>query len=312
MENFRVALNVALPMALLMGVGCLLRIVGIVGREDMRPVDRLIFKFLMPCLLFYNIYGVELSPEAYGKEVVFTLVCLLLLFLLGFFLPPVLVKDRKQAASIGQAIFRSNYVLFGIAVTESIYGQGQAGLTALLGAIVVPVTNAMSVILLEIARSRKAKPGHILLAVLRNPMVISGVAALTLSALNVPLPQLLYGTVEDLAGITAPLSFLSLGVSLDLGQLRCNRRGLTIGIMLRMVAIPLVFLPIAVALGFRGQSLCAMLILFAAPTAISTYQMATAMDADGPLAGQLVCTTTLLSVLTIFLLTFLFKSLGML
>lgn len=312
LDSLMVALNVVLPMAMLIGVGCLVRAAGLVTREDMKPVDRLIFKLLMPCLLFKNIYVTDLGSNFHAKEVVYTLVCLGLLFLVGVLLPPRLIKDRKQAASIGQAIFRSNYVLFGVAVTESIYGEGNAGLTALLGSIVIPVTNALSVVLLEIARSQKAKVGQLLKAVLTNAMVISAILALSLKALNISLPGVVYTVVKDLAGITTTISFLSLGVSLNAKELRGSRRPLTIGLLLRMIVIPLVFLPITVALGFRGPSLCAMIILFAAPTAISTYPMAVAMDADGPLAAQMVCATTLMSVVTMFLLTFLFQALGML
>lgn len=312
LDSLMVALRVVLPMALTMGIGSLLRTAGIVSRDDMKPIDRLIFKFFMPCLLFKNIYSIEFSSGFYPKEVAFTVISIGVIFLLAVFLPPVLVKDRKQAASIGQAVFRSNYVLFGVAVTESLYGAGNAGLTALLGTIVVPATNAMSVVLLEIARNQKAKPMQIIRSVLSNPMVISAILALTMIALDIRLPDMIYSVVEDIAGVTTTISFISLGVSLNLGELRKNRYPLTIGVVLRMIILPLIFLPVTVALGFRGKALCALLILFAAPTAISSYPMAVAMDADGPLAGQLVCVTTLVSVVTMFLLTFLFQSLGML
>ena len=54
------------------------------------------------------------------------------------------------------------------------------------------------------------------------------------------------------------------------------------------------------------------MILFAAPCAVASYPMAVAMGADGPLSGQLVVTTTLTSILTMFLFTFLFRSIGLL
>jgi hypothetical protein len=40
--------------------------------------------------------------------------------------------------------------------------------------------------------------------------------------------------------------------------------------------------------------------------------MAVAMGADGPLSGQLVCVTTVVSVFTMFCFTFLFRALGFL
>lgn len=312
LSSLLVALRVVLPMAMTMGIGSLARTVGIVKREDMGSIDRLIFKVLMPCLLFKNIYYTELSSNFYQKEVFFTLISIGLVFVLAVFLPSRLVKDRRQAASIGQAVFRCNYVLFGVAVTESIYGEGNAGLTALLGAIVVPVTNAMSIILLEMARNQQASPKKLLCSVMSNAMVIAAILALCVKMLKIELPEILLTVVEDFAGITTTISFISLGVSLNMRELHQNRRSMIIGVFLRMILLPALFLPITVALGFREKALCAFIILFASPTAISTYPMAVAMDADGPLSGQLVCVTTLLSVITMFLLVFFFQSLGML
>lgn len=312
LNSLLVALEVVLPMALTMGIGALVRTVGIVKREDMGSVDTLIFKVLMPCLLFKNIYHIDFSSNFYHREVAYTCIGIGLVFLVAVILPPRLVKDSRQAASIGQAVFRCNYVLFGVAVTESIYGKGNAGLTALLGAIVVPVTNALSIVLLEMARNQQASLKKLLRAVLSNAMVIAAILALCLKLLHIELPPFVLSVVEDFAGITTTLSFISLGVGLNLKELRQNRRPMTIGVLLRMILIPAIFLPITVALGFRGKALCAFTILFASPTAISTYPMAVAMDADGPLAGQLVCITSLVSVVTMFLLVFCFQSLGLL
>ena len=131
-------------------------------------------------------------------------------------------------------------------------------------------------------------------------------------ALPFRLPEILWSVIKDVAAVTTTISFISLGVSLDLGETRANRRPLAYGILLRMVLVPLIFLPLSVLLGFRGPTLCALMVLFAAPTAVASYPMAVAMGADGQLAGQLVCLTTVLSVFTMFCFTFLFQSLGLL
>ena len=56
--------------------------------------------------------------------------------------------------------------------------------------------------------------------------------------------------------------------------------------------------------------LCALMILFAAPTAVSSYPMAVAMDADGDFAAQMVAYTTIFCLPTIFLWTLLLNSMG--
>lgn len=299
-------------MAVLMGLGAGVRKAGIIDRPAMRSFDKLLFKVFMPTLLFKNIYETDLAAHFNAKEVVFAVVGMLVVFAAALTVPPRLVKDHNQAASIGQAIIRSNYILFGIAVAEAIYGEGNTGSVALLGAFVVPISNAMAVVILELNRSGKASPGKLFLSILKNPMVVAALLALALIALRIQLPGLIWSVVKDVAGVTTTLSFLSLGVSLDLGELKTNRYPLTVGVLLRMLAVPALLLPIAVLFGFRGPTLCALMILFAAPAAVASYPMAVAMGADGQLSGQLVCVTTLVSVGTIFCLTFLFRTLGML
>lgn len=312
MDSFFIALWVVVPMTLLMATGALVRKVGFTDRPSMKQFDRLTFRLFMPVMLFKNIYDTNISDTMNLRLIGFAVAGMLLVFLLAFFAPPRLVKDGGQAASIGQAVVRSNYILFGTAVAQSIFGAGGLGTVSLLGAVAVPATNALAVVILERNRSGKAKPGQVAVAILKNPMVIAALLALTLKLVNFQFPDLIYSVVADIAGVTTTVSFISLGVSLDLGEARRNLYPLGVGLVLRMLVVPAILLPLSVAFGFRGQELCALMILFAAPTAVASYPMAVAMGADGPLAGQLVCTTTVTSVFTIFCFTMLFRSMGLL
>ena len=312
LDSFLIALWVVVPMALLMAVGVLVRKVGFIDRPAMKQFDRLLFRLFMPTLLFKNIYDTNISTTINVRLIAFAVVGMCLVFMLAFLAPPRLVKNHNQAATIGQAIIRSNYILFGIAVSQSIFGEGGTGTVALLGAVAVPTTNAMAVIILELNRSGKAKPGQIAVSILKNPMVIAALLALTLKLIKFQFPDLVYSVIADIASVTTTVSFISLGVSLNLGEVRKNLRPLSIGLVLRMLVVPAIFLPLSVAFGFRNQELCALMVLFAAPAAVASYPMAVAMGADGPLAGQLVCTTTVTSVFTMFCFTMLFRSLGLL
>ena len=52
MNSFLVAARVVVPMALMMGVGVLMRLTKITDQETMKKVDRMIFKLFMPLLMF--------------------------------------------------------------------------------------------------------------------------------------------------------------------------------------------------------------------------------------------------------------------
>lgn len=313
LDSFMTALRVVLPLAMLMAVGALVCKRNVVDRPTMRKVDSLCFRLFMPTLLFKNIYESDPLHNVEPLGFLYVVPCALLIFFIaGVFLPRKLIAAGSSAASVGQAMIRPNYILFGIAVATPIYGESGIGMVALFGAVLVPLINVLSTIILEMNRTGSANFRKLLLSVLKNPMIIATLLALALLALNIQIPSLLYSVVEDIAGVTTTLAFISLGASLDLSETFSNRRILLFSVLARMVLIPLVFLPLSVALGFRGSTLCALMVFFAAPTAISSYPMAVAMDADGPLSGQLVCCTTIVSIFTIFFWTFILSHFGLL
>lgn len=312
MESLLMATQVVVPMAIMVGIGVLLRIFNVADAPTMKKVDNMIFKVFMPTLSFYNIYKTDFSKLNNIGYILYGVAVLMLLFAAAMVIVPKYVKPRATAASYGQAIFRSNYLIFGAAVAESIYGAGNIGIVSLLGAVAVPLFNAQAAILLETARQGTASAKKLLLAIAKNPTVIATVIGLAVNFSGIVLPELVIEVVEDLSGLTTPLSFLSIGVSLSIGGTVAKKGYLISGIALRLLIIPAIFVAIAVMLGYRGQELCALLILFAAPTAVSSYPMAVAMDADGDFAAQMVAYTTVFCLPTIFLWTLLLNSMGML
>ena len=79
----------------------------------------------------------------------------------------------------------------------------------------------------------------------------------------------------------------------------------------RLLLIPAIFVTGAIAMGFRGQELCAIFLLFAAPTAVSSYPLAVSMDADPEIAGQMVIFTTVCCLPTFFLWVMAMSSFGL-
>ena len=298
-ESFFAAARVVIPMALLMLTGVLCRKGNIINRADMKKYDNVVFRIFMPMLLFKNIYEAELSGNINAGEFILTAVSLTVIFFLTLIFIPKIIKDGNKAAVISQATVRGNYILFGIAVSEGLYGEGNSGAVAILGTLVVPMINILSAIILELNRSGKARPLKLITAILKNPMIIGALSAFALKLLNIYIPVPIWSAIRSIANSTTTVSFISLGVGLDMSETRYDLKPLMLAIFLRMIVVPLVFLNISIFLGFRGQVLCALMVVFAAPTAVASYPMAVAMGADGNLAGQIVCATTLLSILTI-------------
>ena len=309
-ESFLAAVRVVVPMMLTIFLGWLFRVRGIVDRVTMKNFDKLLFRIFMPTLLFKNIYDMDFSQGLAVKEMIFAGVCLTVLFAFCVTFPKLLTSDGNKSSVIGQAVVRGNYILFGVAVSEALYGEGNVGAVVMLSVVVIPAINIFAAVLLELNRSGKADVGKLFLAILKNPMIIGAICAFVFKVFHIIIPGPVWSVVRSVANSTTTLSFISLGVGLEMAAVDSDKKLLAWGIVLRMVVVPLIFMPLSILAGFRDQSLCAMMIVFAAPTAVSSYPMAVAMGADGKLAGQLVCSTTILSVVTIFLWTLALKTVG--
>ena len=57
-------------------------------------------------------------------------------------------------------------------------------------------------------RSGRAEPKRLALSILKNPMVVAALAAIAASALPFRMPELLWGVVKDVAGVTTTISFI--------------------------------------------------------------------------------------------------------
>ena len=224
-------------------------------------------------------------------------------------------QGRVAAASINMAAKQpddwSKGIIFGAAVAQSIYGEGNIGLVMLMGAVAIPVYSIMAAVILEYGRGGNPTPWQLFVAVLRNPIFVGTGLGLLVNLSGLRVPDLFDEVIQDLGGIATPLSFLSIGVGLSFSAYP-KKKLVFLAVLVRLVLIPLVFVTGGVLLGFQGAQLCALMILFAAPAAVASYPAAVAMDADGEFAGQLVAYSTIFCLPTIFLWTLVLNQLQLL
>ncbi len=79
---------------------------------------------------------------------------------------------------------------------------------------------------------------------------------------------------------------------------------------IKLVALPALFLPFAVRLGFRDEKLVALLIMLGAPTTVSCYIMAKNMGHEGVLTSSVVVAATFLSSVTLTGILFVLRGMG--
>ncbi len=311
LENLIISANAVLPLMLCMAVGYLARRMNIGDDAFYIKCNSFCFKVFMSMMMFNNIYHADLRTAFQPKLILFTVISILVVTFGTFFIVRLMVQDGSRRAVLTQGIFRSNYVIFGLPVAINVYGEGNVATAALLSAVAVPIFNVLAVFALEYYSDRKTGPLSVLKGVATNPLILGAVAALIFQAFSIPLPYAVDQAVGDLGNVATPLALVILGATFRFGEVRKNVKYLAIGLAGKIFVVPMIMIPIAVLLGFRDIALLSLTILFASPTAVSSFTMAEAAGHDGELAAQQVVFSSILSLFTVFLWIYGLKSLSL-
>lgn len=305
-----ISANAVLPMCLVMALGYGTRRLGWIRREEISAINKIAFRIFLPCLLYYNVYCSDLSGSFDPLLMAYAVGGVLLTFGLSLGYTLLTEKLPERRGVMIQGMFRSNYVIMGIPVATALLGADQLGTVSILIAVVVPLFNMLSVVVLEVFRGQKPKPLHILGQIAKNPLVIGSVLGILTLAAGIRLPHILEQTIQNISAIASPLQLFLLGAFFQFSGLKTYRRELVTVSAAKLIVAPGLFLGLGALLGFRGVAFVSLIGVFASPTAVNSFTMAQQMGGDAELAGDIVVITSAMSILTMFLWIFLFKSLG--
>lgn len=305
-----ISANAVLPMCLIMALGYGTRRLGWIRREEIFVINKIAFRIFLPCLLYYNVYCSDLSGSFDPLLMAYAVGGVLLTFGLAIGYTLLTEKLPERRGVMIQGMFRSNYVIMGIPVATALLGSDQLGTVSILIAVVVPLFNMLAVVVLEVFRGQKPKPLHILGQIVKNPLVIASALGILTLAAGIRLPHILEQTIQSISAIASPLQLFLLGAFFQFSGLKTYRRELVTVSAAKLIVSPGLFLGLGALLGFRGVAFVSLIGIFASPTAVNSFTMAQQMGGDAELAGDIVVTTSAVSILTMFLWVFLFKSLG--
>lgn len=310
-ENFLACLDAVLPIFALILLGYAAKRLGLLDRGDVKKMNRVFFRIFMPVMLFYNIYSSDLSAAVQPVLVAYALGCTLLVFFLGLLLAQRFEPERSRRGVIVQGLFRSNLVVIGLPVVESLMGADNLGPVVILVATVVPLFNALAVIVLEYYGGTRTRPGRLVLDILKNPLILGSLVGLLALVLGVRLPRPVETVARQMSQAASPVLLFLLGAFLQPAGLRHDLKAVLWVSFGRLVAVPALTLLPAILLGWRDVALASLLPVFASSTAVNSFTMAQQMGGDAELAGNIVVATSALCSLTLFLWCFLFKTLGL-
>lgn len=104
------------------------------------------------------------------------------------------------------------------------------------------------------------------------------------------------------------MGLMAMGATFDIKKAFAKLKPALVAAFIKLFGYAGIFLPVAVALGFRREELVAILVMLGSATTVSCFVMAKNMGHEGTLSSSVVMLTTLFSAFSLTMWLYILKS----
>ena len=295
-------LNAITPIFLIITTGYLLFKTRIVDESVWSAIEHICFYLLFPFLIIRT-----LSRANLGSVPVIDFMAVIVVAILGMSALLILIqafiwKRFPQSGPSFSSIFQGATRFHGfvaIAVIGPLYGDAGVTLAALALAIMVPLLNVISVVVLSVYGHSDTQPQVIAVVkkIVTNPLIIACIVGLFFNWLG--LPDVLYETIGIIGAGGLGLALLAVGAGMNFGQAAQHKMLLTVGVLTRLIGMPAIVIGMSWLVGLDGIARTVAIIAGAVPTAASAYVMARKMGGNAELMSSIVTFQVIVAFFTL-------------
>jgi len=314
LDNLCFSLNATMPIFLMMVLGYLLRKIGWVDEHSTNVLNKTVFNVFLPALLFTDMAEQDFVSIWDGAFVGFCFVVTVISIIIALLLS-LLDKDKTDRGEFVQASYRSAAATLGIAFMTNIYDNVAMVALMIIGS--VPLYNAFAVLLLSLTapddsehKDVKKLLSKTLKNLCTNPIILSIVVGALWSLLRIPTPVIMGKSLTYLGNVASPLALIALGASFEFSALKAKIVPIMMAAFNKLFLFCILFLPVAVYMGFRDEKMVAALIMLGSATTSSSFIMSKNMGHKGVISSSAVMVTTLLASFSLTMWLFILRTLG--
>ena len=302
-------LNSLVPIFVIIALGAVLRRRGFLTAEITQGFNRFAYFFALPIYLFYKLGSAADVGGTANWFVVVLVAATLIAAAVGWLLSIAMKMPRTSRGTLIQACFRGNLAFIGLPlILFATYDLPVVEREALESAVLVafsPVVilyNILAVFVLAIYNTRsesKVSWKATFQAIITNPILLACLAGLLVQKNGWTIPVSVYRSCEAIGAAAFPMALI--GIGSQLVSISGSDQWLQAGLaaLVKCVVCPLSAWAITMGLGFTAAEQLAILVLCAAPTAVSSFVLADQMGGDSDLAASSVVLCTAFSFVTL-------------
>jgi len=279
----------------------------ILWRQEFVPVSfwdglsKVCYWILFPCLLFDLMSTLQLDTPFLLPFGLTILVGSMSVVYFGFLSGWLIGASGPTTSSLVQGGLRYNGFLM-LAFVQGAFGLAALEIGALSVAILVPIANIVSVLVIFLLGDSKkdANLGRaIFTECARNPLIGAIIIGGVVNVSGIHVPDFVIESTELLGRSSLPMLLLCVGASIRIAGLRSHKMALFLAVLSKLIVLPSVMMITGLFLGLEKQVLLVLVVLATAPTAASSYTLAQQLGGDAPLMAEIITAQTLVSAIAI-------------
>ncbi len=295
-------LSAIAPIFLIIAIGYLLFRTRVVDETVWSAIEHICFYLLFPFLIIRTLSRANLGSVPIVDFMTVLVVAILGMSALLILIQAFVWKRFPQSGPSFSSVFQGATRFHGfvaIAVIGPLYGDAGVTLAALALAIMIPLLNVISVIVLSIYGRSDSKPEFmgVTRQVLTNPLIIACLVGLLFN--RVGIPDILFDTIDIIGAGGLGLGLLTVGASMKLGHAAQHKMLLTIGVLTRLIGMPVIVIAMSWLVGLDGLARTVAIIAGAVPTAATAYVMARKMGGNAELMSSIVTFQVIVAFFTL-------------
>jgi predicted permease len=301
------ALSALLPVFITILIGSVLRTTAFIGDNEWRAVDQICYYVLFPAIIVKEIAGANFAglPVARMAIALMAGVMAMSVFLLLLRRPfaTFLNLNGPQFSSLFQGATRW-HTFIALAIVPPLFGADALALAAVAAAAMTPLLNVINVAVLGVyAAGKPPQASTLLLAIIKNPFVLSCLVGILFHSLGLVPPKLLLDVLDIIGKGALGLALLAAGAGLRFEQLKATGATAAFATALKLAVMPLLVFLLTTLLGVSGTAQHVAVICAAVPTGSGAYVLARQMGGDAPLVASILTLQVIVAALTLPVIT---------
>lgn len=284
-------LNAIAPLFLIIVIGHVLYRTRIVREEVWSAIEHICFYLLFPFLIVRTLSRADLTSVPIGRFALVLFTAVLGMAALLFIARALMGRRYPVSGPTFTSLFQGATRFHGfmaLAIIGPLYGDAGVTLAALALGVMVPLLNVLNVAVLAIygSAAQQPSPAAVIVRIAQNPLILACAAGLLLNLSGIP--DFVFNAIEIVGSGGLGLALLAVGAGLRLDHATANRKLVAVGVLVRLLGMPLIVLLMAWAVGLDGLARSVAIIAGAVPTASTAYVMARKMGGDAELMANIM------------------------